>query len=118
LKPCQDGYDCLLQYDNSMEHNTNYSHPCCWSELCRDVNTNNEHRRQYTHTPHHANPCGYGSKECNKLTDPEHRRTYRHDGLPDFLLPCRYKDQCRDRSIEHLKKYGHPTNFYQKTHRK
>ena len=60
-------------------------------------------------------PCKYGSENCTKLTDSEHRRTYRHEGLPDFLVPCKYKEQCKDRSTEHLTKYRHPLNFYQKT---
>lgn len=115
LKACRDGRDCLLQYENSTEHNATYLHPCCWSELCREMNGNNKHAHQFTHTHHHAILCKYGSEECNTVTDPEHRRTYRHEDLPDFLMPCRYKDQCRDRSTEHLKKYEHPSNFYQMT---
>jgi hypothetical protein len=118
FRPCRDGYDCLLQYDNSTEHNSTYSHPCRWAELCRDVNRNSEHTRQFTHDPHQAMPCKYGSEQCNQITDPEHRRNYRHEGLPDFLMPCKYKDQCRDRSTDHLKKYKHPSSIYQKLHSK
>jgi len=79
------------------------------------MNRNSEHARQFTHNPHQAMLCEYGSEKCTKLTNPEHRRTYRHEGLPDFLVPCRNKEQCRDRSTEHLQKYGHPSNFYQNT---
>ncbi len=79
------------------------------------MNRNSEHARQFTHTPHDATPCKYGSEHCNKITDPEHRQNYRHEGLSDFLLPCKYKDQCRDRSTEHLKNFGHPSHSFQKT---
>jgi hypothetical protein len=82
------------------------------------MNRNSEHARQFTHNPHQAMLCEYGSEKCTKLTNPEHRCTYRHEGLPDFLVPCRYKEQCTDRSTEHLTKYGHPSNFYQKTQSK
>ncbi|CAF1295189.1 unnamed protein product [Adineta steineri] len=113
--PCKDGYDCQLQYDNATEHNTSYSHPCRWSELCRDMNRDSEHTRHFTHAPHQAILCKYGNENCTKLTNPEHRSLYRHEGLPDYLLPCRHQDQCRDRSVEHLKKYKHPSNFYENT---
>jgi hypothetical protein len=79
------------------------------------MNRNTEHARQFTHTRHNAIPCKYSGEQCNKLTDPEHRRAYRHEDLPDFLMPCRYKDQCRDRSMDHLQKFEHPSNFYQQT---
>lgn len=82
------------------------------------MNRNSEHARQFTHNPHQVSPCKYGSENCTKLTNPEHRRTYRHEGLPDFLVPCKYNDQCRDRSTEHLIKYEHPSSFYQKTQSK
>ena len=115
FKPCRDGHDCHLQYDNPTEHNANYSHPCRWSELCRDMKRNSQHAHQFTHDPHQVMPCKHGSENCTKLTDAEHRRTYRHEGLPDFLMPCKDKEQCRDQSTEHLTKYRHPSNFYQKT---
>ena len=62
---------------------------------------------------HQVPLCEHGSDHCTQLTNPEHRRNYRHEGLPDFLIPCRFRDQCRDRSNEHLKKFEHPARFYQ-----
>lgn len=109
LKACHDGRLCPLQYKNPFEHNSLYSHPCRWSELCRDQYQNSEHAQQFTHARYQTIQCRYGSENCNRITDPEHR----HDGLPDFLIPCRFKEQCRDHSIEHLKKYEHPPDFYE-----
>lgn len=113
LKPCCDGRLCLLQYENPIEHNSTYSHPCRWSELCREQNQNAEHAQQFTHARHQTTVCRYGSEICKRITDPEHRHSYRHEGLPDFLVPCKYKERCRDRSHEHLKKYEHPPEFIQ-----
>ncbi|UJR09337.1 hypothetical protein I4U23_013580 [Adineta vaga] len=115
IQRCRDGHDCLLQHDNSNEHNSLYSHPCRWSELCREMNNNSEHARLFTHEPHRVSLCKYGTDSCTKLTDPEHRRDHRHEGLPDFLAQCRYKAECRDHSTEHLKKFAHPMSFYQQS---
>ena len=118
LSRCTDGHDCHLQYDESDEHNARYSHPCRWSELCKNMSRSSEHAHKFTHDTHHASPCKYGSEECTKVTDPEHRRAYRHEGLPDFLQPCKHKDLCSNRSTEHLKEYQHPSSSYKKTQSK
>ena len=114
-KPCRDGHNCVLQHSNPAEHNAIFSHPCRWSELCRDLHKNAEHARQFTHEMHQATPCKFDGHQCAQLTNPEHRRRYRHEGLPDFLIPCRYRDQCRDQSHEHLQQFEHPTPFHQST---
>ncbi|CAM2714093.1 unnamed protein product [Rotaria socialis] len=114
LKPCRDGADCLLQHNGSTEHNECFSHPCCWLDLCRDIDKS-DHSRCYTHSTDDIDECKYGAAHCAKLGDLEHRRTHRHNGLPYLLMPCKHNAQCSDRSTEHLKKYKHPPEFYQKT---
>ncbi|CAF4734862.1 unnamed protein product, partial [Rotaria sp. Silwood1] len=114
LKPCRDGADCSLHHDGDIQHNEYYSHPCRWLDLCRNINEN-EHLRHYTHSIDGIKECRRGTGHCPELGDPEHRRTYRHDGLPYLLAPCKYNSQCQDRSIEHLKKFKHPPDFYQET---
>ncbi|CAF1094342.1 unnamed protein product [Adineta ricciae] len=116
LQRCRDGHECQLLYNGSTEHKSLYSHPCRWSELCREKNNNDsEHVRLFTHDPHQVPLCKFGPDDCSKLTDVEHRHSYRHEGLPDFLIPCRFKDRCRDRSTEHAHTFAHPSGSYHET---
>ncbi|CAF5062388.1 unnamed protein product [Rotaria sp. Silwood1] len=46
-------------------------------------------------------------KNCSQLIDPVHRAQYRHSNLPDYLIPCRYQDNCYEKSPSHRKKYFH-----------
>ena len=100
LEPCRDSIDCLLRA--SAKHIQEFSHPCPYSELCR----NKDKEPHLTHQPHRAEPCPY-KDSCNKLTDPRHRAAFRHAGLPDFLIPCSEKSDCHDRTREHQMKYSH-----------
>jgi hypothetical protein len=51
-------------------------------------------------------------KSCKQLDDPLHRAAYRHTDLPDFLIPCRDKAVCRDKSSKHRIKYSHGEQVY------
>ena len=74
--------------------------------------------RLFTHDPHQVPVCKFGPENCSKLMDAEHRHSYRHEGLPDFLIPCRHRDQCQNRSTEHATTYAHPSNSYHQTQSK
>jgi hypothetical protein len=101
LIPCPDNVNCLHQLaSETATHNSKYSHPCRFSELCRNLEPH------LTHEPHQVPMCKT-DKNCNKLADPIHRAKYRHRDLPDFLVPCRFKQECRDRSDKHRIKYSH-----------
>lgn len=101
LIPCSSGINCLIQFsDNGSSHNSKYSHPCRFAELCRD------YEPHLTHEPRRATPCSLDQK-CKLLVDPHHRAKYRHSGLPYFLIPCRYQSKCRDMTEKHRIKYSH-----------
>ena len=101
VKPCPNNVNCLKQYsDEAADHNAKYSHPCPYSELCR------EKEFHLTHEPHTVPKC-HGDEKCDKLHDPFHRASHRHTGRPDFLVPCRRQKECPDRSPIHRKRYSH-----------
>ncbi|CAF4245688.1 unnamed protein product [Rotaria sp. Silwood2] len=101
LKPCSDGIYCLIQYsDEGPTHNSKFSHPCRFSELCRDPEPH------LTHIPHQVPRCN-SDRICKDLCNPIHRAEYRHTGWPDFLIPCRDQEKCRNRSDQHRIKYSH-----------
>ena len=100
LKPCPDTVNCLQQMLD--EHSKRYSHPCRFSELCR-----NQDKEPYlTHEPHQVERCLH-DKSCKQLDDPFHRVSFRHTNLPDFLIPCRDQRACLDLSVKHRIKYSH-----------
>ncbi|CAF1301588.1 unnamed protein product [Rotaria sordida] len=107
IKPCEDSIYCLEQYspEKSVNHNQTYSHPCRFSELCRNIH-DTSHSIQFTHDKHDVSQCEY-DMNCSNLTDPTHRFSYRHTGLPDYLIPCRNQQECRNLTSEHRKKYFH-----------
>ncbi|CAF4238022.1 unnamed protein product [Rotaria sp. Silwood2] len=107
LIPCKDSIYCLDQYstEKSLSHNQTYSHPCRFSELCRNIH-DVPHGIQFTHNKHDVPQCKY-DMNCSNLTDPAHRSSYRHTGLSDYLVPCRNQQQCRNSTFEHRKKYFH-----------
>ncbi|CAF1452297.1 unnamed protein product, partial [Didymodactylos carnosus] len=105
LIPCKDSINCLIQYSQSDSHNSRYSHPCRFSELCNRIN-DKEHTLRYTHIKNDIKQCTSG-QNCTQIIDPIHRSQWRHIGLPDFLIPCRFCERCKDRSIEHNKRYSH-----------
>ncbi|CAF4770924.1 unnamed protein product [Rotaria sp. Silwood2] len=108
LKPCPNNVNCLKQFsDEAADHNAKYSHPCPYSELCRERETH------LTHEPHTVSKCR-DDKACDKLDDPFHRASYRHTGRPDFLIPCRLQKGCSDKSFSHRKKYSHGEDVFGK----
>ena len=111
LKLCPDSVNCLRREDP--DHNQKYSHPCRYSELCRNISG----EPHLTHAPHKVPNCRY-DPNCRLVADPIHRASYRHAGLADFLIPCRYQKDCRTispgyqkeqspKSLEHRKIYSH-----------
>ena len=100
LPSCRDSINCLRQM--SRDHYEKYSHPCRFSELCR----NKDQEPHLTHETHETTRCKF-DKDCRHLDDPYHRAKYRHTDLPDFLIPCRDQTTCRDRSSKHRIKYSH-----------
>ncbi len=107
LPPCKDSIYCLDQYstEKSLSHNQRYSHPCRFSELCQNIH-NMSHCIQFTHNKLDIPKCQLDTN-CTKLNDPVHRCSFRHTGLPDYLYPCRYQQECRNSSFEHRTKYFH-----------
>jgi hypothetical protein len=101
LEPCPNNINCLMQYsENAGDHNSKYSHPCRYSELCRDRESH------LTHKPHPVPTCK-DDRRCSKLDDPFHRASYRHTGWPDFLIPCYQQGKCKNKSNSHRKLYYH-----------
>jgi hypothetical protein len=101
LTPCPESIYCLIQFsDEGSTHNSIYSHPCRFSELCRDQEPH------LTHELHQVSQCIAG-RTCKDLCNPIHRAQYRHSGWPDFLIPCRNQQNCRDHSDKHRIKYSH-----------
>lgn len=100
LEPCPSSVSCPLY--ESPKHMKEYSHPCPYSERCR-----NQDKEPYlTHETHEAEQCS-SNGPCRKLADPIHRAKYRHAGYPDFLIPCGAGPSCLDRSSDHCRKYSH-----------
>lgn len=109
LKLCPNNVNCLKQYsDEAADHNAKYSHPCPYSELCR------EKESHLTHEPHTVPKCRNDEK-CDQLDDPFHRAAYRHTARPDFLSPCRRQKECPDKSSIHRKKYSHGEEVFGKS---
>ncbi|CAF4356816.1 unnamed protein product [Rotaria sp. Silwood2] len=100
LVPCRDSINCLCQEDT--DHMKTYSHPCPYTELCRQK----IREPHLTHESYVVGSCSNG-KSCRILDDPLHRAKYRHTDMPDLLIPCRYQQQCHDKSYEHRIKYSH-----------
>ena len=101
LKPCPDSIYCLYQFsEDGRHHNSKYSHPCRFAELCRNPEPN------LTHEPRQMSDCS-SDKNCPNLSDPIHRSQYSHTGLPYFLVPCRDQKRCQNKSKKHLVKYSH-----------
>ncbi|CAF0743165.1 unnamed protein product [Adineta steineri] len=112
LKPCSDNVNCLIQYSSDgTAHNLKYSHPCRFSELCRNKEAH------LTHELHQVSMCNH-DKDCNKLNDPIHRAKYRHTDLPDFLIPCQLQNQCKDKSDKHRIKYSHGEQVFESKDKK
>ncbi|CAF3831627.1 unnamed protein product [Rotaria sp. Silwood1] len=103
LKPCPEGINCLIQFsDNAKTHNSQYSHPCRYAELCRNPEPNLTHPRAPRGLPH----CS-SDTNCKQLCDPMHRAHFCHTDLPFYLIPCRRQKSCNDNSEGHRKKYSH-----------
>jgi uncharacterized protein (TIGR02452 family) len=103
LKPCSKSINCVIQFsDNASTHNSQFSHPCRFAELCRNPEANLTHPPD---SPGHPK-CSF-DKTCKELCDPIHRAQYCHTGLPFFLIPCRRQKDCNDNSEGHRKKYSH-----------
>ena len=103
LPPCPDSVHCLLQHTKKGgKHNAEYSHPCRFSEVCR----NKAKESHLVHIPHLVPMCSH-NKYCSKKDEPLHRAQYRHSNLPDYLVPCRSQSNCDDKTPEHRIKYSH-----------
>ncbi|CAF0883349.1 unnamed protein product, partial [Didymodactylos carnosus] len=107
---CRDSHNCLLQYspNDSKRHNSKYTHPCRFSELCCHIK-DKEHSNEYTHEKHNVPNCKRG-QQCHDTTNLHHRQQYRHPDLSDFLIPCKDQRECRDKSFLHLQKYSHSSS--------
>ncbi|UJR11378.1 hypothetical protein I4U23_015558 [Adineta vaga] len=109
IRACPDNVNCLKQYSNeAKEHNTKFSHPCPYSERCRDKDSH----PTYIHELHDVSKCR-DDEACNQLDDPLHRASYRHTGRPDFLITCRRQKECTDTSSYHRKKYSHGEEVFE-----
>ncbi|CAF4422869.1 unnamed protein product [Rotaria sp. Silwood2] len=101
LIPCPDNINCLIQYsEQGPTHNSKFSHPCRFAELCRNQEPH------LIHESRQVSKCIL-DRHCSDLCDPFHRAQYRHTDLPYFLIPCRDQENCQDRSDEHRIKYSH-----------
>ncbi|CAF1010364.1 unnamed protein product [Rotaria sordida] len=100
LPPCSESVYCLRQ--QIRDHTKKYSHPCRFNELCR----NKAHESHLVHENHKVSKCP-NDVNCSERTNPVHRAKYRHTDLPDYLIPCRYQEECYDRSKQHRMKFFH-----------
>ena len=102
---CPDSVHCLIQYRDTpeaKEHIKQYTHPCRFSEKCR----RKHHEPHLVHIPHLVPNCAQ-DEDCPQLDDPLHRAQFRHSELPDYLVPCRSKQNCTITTKEHKIKYSH-----------
>ncbi|CAF3434099.1 unnamed protein product [Rotaria socialis] len=98
---CPKSIDCPIQFSNDgKDHNSKFSHPCRFAELCRDPEAH------LTHETRQVTTCEL-DKKCQSLCDPIHRALYRHTDLPYFLIPCKFQATCTDVSDKHCIKYSH-----------
>ncbi len=106
FNPCLDSIHCLLQYADTKEgkeHIEQYTHPSCrFSKLCRRKLV----EPHLVHIPHLVPMCQNNDK-CQQLGEPLHRAQFRHSKLPDYLIPCRYQQTCKTKTVEHKIKYSH-----------
>ncbi|CAF2547621.1 unnamed protein product [Rotaria sp. Silwood2] len=101
ITPCPCGINCLIQFsDKGLHHNSKYSHPCRFADLCQNLEPH------LIHELHPVSACPF-DQNCKRLGDAYHRAEYLHSGLPYFLIPCRYQGQCRDNTEKHRIKYSH-----------
>jgi hypothetical protein len=108
FKPCPNNINCLMQYsEDAADHNSKYSHPCRYSELCRKKESH------LTHEPHPVPTCKDDIR-CSKLDDPFHRASLRHTGWSDFLIPCFQQGKCKDKSSSHRQQYYHGEAIFEK----
>lgn len=106
LTPCRDNINCLLQYSTqSAVHNSTFSHPCRFAEICHNMEPH------LTHEPHIVPMCR-SDQHCAELTDPIHRAQFRHTDRPDFLIPCQQQSACTDGSPQHRIRYSHGEPVY------
>ena len=109
LTPCRDNINCLLQYSTrSAVHNSAFSHPCRFSEICYNMESH------LTHEPHIVPMCR-SNQHCAELTDPVHRAQFRHTDRPDFLIPCPQQSACTDGSPQHRIRFSHGELVYKAT---
>ncbi|CAF1470441.1 unnamed protein product [Didymodactylos carnosus] len=114
LPACRDSFNCSLHHATDADsHNSKFSHPCRYADACRDIR-NSQHLVQFTHEKRDVQNRKYG-ESCYNIADPIHRREFRHSGLPDFLIPCWFKNHCSNNSKEHRKNYSHG-EFVTSTH--
>lgn len=100
-KRCWYGVNCLHQFsEKGNNHNLKYSHPCRFADLCK------YQEKHLTHESLNVSDCKY-HPNCTKLVDPVHRSKFRHTPLPYFLIPCRDKSSCKNKTTKHRKKYSH-----------
>ncbi|CAF3923229.1 unnamed protein product [Rotaria sp. Silwood1] len=100
LKQCPNSVNCLER--ESPDHNSKYSHPCRYAELCRNI----QNEPHLTHAPHKVPKCQYDGG-CRALEDPVHRASYRHSNMADFFIPCQHQRECWDKSPKHRQMYSH-----------
>ncbi|CAF1338910.1 unnamed protein product [Adineta steineri] len=101
LTPCRHGIHCSIQFtDKGPRHNSKYSHPCRFADLCQNPESH------LTHDTHPVSACPL-DRNCKRLGDAYHRAEYLHSGLPYFLIPCRYQRDCKDKTEKHRMKYSH-----------
>ncbi|CAF0999293.1 unnamed protein product [Didymodactylos carnosus] len=109
---CRHSIHCLVQYsrNEAEEHNNKYTHPCRFSEICRE-RADRKHSLQFTHDEHKVPTCRH-DQQCTQKHDPLHRYEFRHTGLPDLLRPCKYQTKCRQKSSEeHTISFFHGENI-------
>ena len=100
LPLCRDSVYCLQQ--NSKDHTEQYAHLCRYNELCQRKAS----EPHLIHESHRVPKCSDGDN-CAERVDPVHRAMYRHVNLPDYLFPCRFQENCYNKSFDHRLRYFH-----------
>ncbi|CAF1400775.1 unnamed protein product, partial [Didymodactylos carnosus] len=110
--PCKYSNNCRFQYTHPKadEHCQQYSHPCRYSELCRQRN-NLQHCTHSIHYEHKVPTCPQ-DQQCQQKHNSLHRYEHRHTDFSDLLFPCKDGTQCQQKnSVEHSIKYSHGENI-------
>lgn len=111
---CSDPFNCpILNNRKDPDHGNHirtFRHICIYGkDSCKEI-SKSRHNDMFAHLDKPLCPNGPG---CQNMKDPAHRFEYHHKGLRDYLIKCRYGQDCRDKDKNDARHdiYYHDPNF-------